>query len=132
MKQKVYPMVPGCVQTPKRVFNAKRAVSEWEILRRGIERKPNPLPTVRSSQQFVVDDIRVVVPQESSMPDSPVYKDCHCRQENSENQGATARGKNAPRDFVHTLAAGDHDQGDKAPPIRRIPKPFTRNFEGHP
>jgi hypothetical protein len=40
------------------------------------------------------------------------------------------RGKNAPRDFVHTLAAGDRNQRDKAP-SRRTPKPFTRNFGRH-
>src|SRR5512133_3089225 len=65
------------------------------------------------------------------MPGRPVCKDRHGCQNDSENQRATARGKNAPRDFVHTLAPGDHKRGDNAPASRRTPKRFTRNFERH-
>src|SRR5439155_3726502 len=138
MKQKVDPVITSRVQAPQGVLDPKCAVSKWEILRRGIERKPNPLPTVRGSYQFVLDDIVVVVPQKSPMPGRSVRKDRDGRQNDSENQHATARGKNAPGDFVHTLAADDRDREDKAPASRRTPTPralasprFTRNFERH-
>jgi hypothetical protein len=33
-----------------------------------VQRKPNSLPAIGCSQQFVVDDIKVVVSQKSTMP----------------------------------------------------------------
>src|SRR5262245_13284785 len=138
MKQKVNPVITRRIQPPQLVLNTKCTVSKWKILRRGIEGEPNPLPTVRRGQQYVVDDVGVVVPQKSPVPNRPVRQDRHRGQKDSENQRAPARGKNAPRDFVHTLAAGDRSRGDKAPPSRPTPPPkafagprVSRNFEHH-
>jgi hypothetical protein len=57
------------------------------------------------------------------MPGGPIRKDRHGRQDESENQRATARGKNAHRDLVHTLAADDRNRGDKAPVCCPTPTP---------
>jgi hypothetical protein len=68
MKQKVDPMVAGWVQAPERVLNAKGGVRQRKISGRGVRRKPNPLQPIAGSQQFVIGDIGVIVPQESAIP----------------------------------------------------------------
>lgn len=64
---------------------------------------------MRSGQQFVIDDIGVVVPQESPVPGRLICQKRHRRQNDSENQRATARRKDVPRYTVHTLPADDHN-----------------------
>ena len=49
MKQKVDPVITSRVQAPQSMLDSKCAISEREILRGGIEGKPNPLPTIRGS-----------------------------------------------------------------------------------
>jgi len=61
------------------------------------------------------------------MPGWPVCQDRYGRQDDGENQCATARGKNAPRDFVHTLATGDY-----VPTPKVFASPwFIQNFGRH-
>jgi len=50
------------------MFKAKHGVDEREVLRRRIQREPNPAQAVRSGQQLVVGYVSIVVPNETAVP----------------------------------------------------------------
>src|SRR5215469_8689660 len=70
MKEKVDPMVAERMQPPKCALDAKSGVNQRKILRRRIERKPNPPQTIRGGQYLVICYVLIVIPDETAV---------HCR-----------------------------------------------------
>src|SRR5438309_6463057 len=106
MKQKIDPVVASWIQPPERVLDAEGGIDQREILRRRIERKPNSAQAIRRRQQLVIDDIGVIVPDESAIPCRPIRKDRHSCQNQTKNAGATARRKERLSYFVHSRFYG--------------------------
>src|SRR6266436_3747640 len=53
VKENIYPVISGRLQIPEEAFDSQNCVSEWKILRRRIERKPDSTQTVRRHQQMI-------------------------------------------------------------------------------
>src|SRR5438270_6623113 len=85
VEKDIYPMITGWIQVPERALHAQDGVSERKILRRRIERKPNPTQTIGCDQEMITCYITVIVPNESAVPCRPVdanrqHAQCECTQ----------------------------------------------------
>src|SRR6266478_5178084 len=75
MKENVNPVIAGRIQSPKGMLDAEARISKREVLRRRIEGEPNPAYTIWCSQQFIIGDVGIIVPEEAATPRRPVNQD---------------------------------------------------------
>ena len=92
-------MIAGGVQAPERALDPECRVSEREILRRRLERKPNPAQTVRRRQKMVFRYVEIVIPNETAVPRGPVSENC-CEHKNDRKQPDILTGKGKEFGFV--------------------------------
>src|SRR6266566_8194351 len=93
MKKNVSPVIAGWVQPPEGSFDSEARVGERKILRRGIEGETNSAQTIWRSQQFVIRNISIVIPQEAAIPGGPIGKQGGGSQDQKEEQDAPTRSK---------------------------------------
>ena len=93
-------MIAGGVQAPERALDPECRVSEREILRRRLERKPNPAQTVRLRQQTVFRHVEIVIPNETPVPRGLVSKNC-CEYKNDRKQPDTLTRQGEVFSFIH-------------------------------
>jgi len=79
-------MISCGIQVPEPALDSQDRVGERKILRRSIERKPDPTQTVWRDQQIVVRHVAIIVPNKSAMPCRLVDEDGQPAQRDSAQQ----------------------------------------------
>ena len=100
MEKNIDPMIAGGVQAPERALDPECRVSEREILRRRLERKPNPAQTVRRRQKMVFRYVEIVIPNETAVPRGPVSENRR-EYKNHRKQPDALRQRGEEFSFIH-------------------------------
>jgi hypothetical protein len=92
-------VVAGRIELPELVLDPEGRVDQRVVLGGGPEIEPDPLQSVRGPQHGVLDDVFVVVPDESVVQDGPIRHQGHGEQQTRQQRPA----RNRPR---HVLQQG--------------------------